>query len=159
MRSRKLPSAGAAGLRGTCAAREPGLFAWSSDERGVGFADDVCGLGRFVAAGLPLGTPLLLGAAEASSCFARDAAVGAIRREGKSMVLVASLGLGFELVVDCLLEVEKFRSEPAALATEEAVGAVSELRLAFSRGCWEGVDFGDPVFAGSELRLALFEGV
>ena len=59
------------------------------------------------------------------------------------MVLVPSLGLGFELAVDCLLELEKLRSEPAARATEEAVGAVSELRLAFLRGCWVGAEVGD----------------
>ena len=158
MRSRKLPSACAAGLRTGCEARELGLFAWSSDERGVGLADDVCGLGRAVVVGLPFGKlPLLLGVEETSSCFAREAAVGAVRRDGKSTVLVPSLGLGFELdAVDCLLDVEKFRSEPAALATEEAVGAVSELRLAFLEGCW--ADFGDPVLAVSEPRLALVEG-
>ena len=113
--------------------RDTGLFAWSSDERGVGFADDVGGFGREVVAGLPCGKlPLLPGAEETGSCFAREAAVGAVRRDDRSRVLVPSLGLGFELdVVDCLLEVEKLRSEPAALATEEAVGAVSELRLVF----------------------------
>lgn len=93
---------------------------------------------------LPLNPPVL-GAADAGSCFALEAAVGAVRREGKLIAFVPSLGLTFELS-DCLLVVETVRSDPAALATDAAVGAVSELRLAFFVGSLVETDLGDSVF-------------
>ena len=73
---------------------------------------------------------------EAGSWRAREAAVGAVSREGKSIGFVVSLGFEVFAGGDCFeLLVDTARSAPAALATEAAVGAVNELRLAFLVGC------------------------
>ena len=95
---------------------------------GVGRADDVV-FGLAELEGLPFVAETCVDAA-AASCFAREAAVGAVRREGKSIGFVASLGFDFA-GGDCFELVETVRSEPAARATEAAVGAVRELLLAF----------------------------
>lgn len=119
--------------------------------RGVGRADEVRGLGRDVVDGLVVGTEVVLGAG-AASCFAREAAVGAVSREGRSMGFVVSLGLARE-AVDCCEVFDVDRSAPAVLATEAAVGAVNELRLGFLVGPFAAAAFGDSVLEDVEALL------
>ena len=93
MRSRNEPSGGGAVFRAAaCELLDSGL---ASDDLGVGFVDEGGGF-RAVVAGF-CGTGAGLQALSAS-CFARDAAVGAVRRELTSAGLVVSRGLGFTAV-------------------------------------------------------------
>lgn len=99
----------------------------ASDERGVGLADEVCGFGFDVVDALRV---LGLGAG-VGSCLALEAAVGAVRCDGRLTGFVTSRGFGFEVgdvfVLGAL-------SDAPDLAIEAAVGAVSELLLAFFIG-------------------------
>lgn len=145
MRSRKLPSAGAGFLGGADVpeVRDSGRWLGASDERGVGLAEEVVGVGFGFGFGAAEG--LLLAAlgrgagacADSGSCFAREDAVGAVRREGRSIGLVV-LGLLVSglAAVEGLLEVELVRSVLCDLDIDEAVGAVREVRLAFFTGCF-----------------------
>ena len=159
IRSRKLPSAGGgAGFRVVCDERDSGRWLDWSDERGVGFADAGCGLGLVVVDTLPLTVLLLLcEGTGVGSCLARDAAVGAVRREEISAGFVASLALGLAFG-ECLLEVAAVLSEPAARATELAVGAVRELLLAFFAGSFRVCAFGDSAFVldGALAEVGVF---
>ena len=144
MRSRKLPSAGAAaGFLFGCDARLSGRCI---EDRGVARVEAGCGFGRVVVGGLPWAALPLLRAG-AASCLAREAAVGAVRREGRSTGFVPCLALGLE-GGDCLDEVDTDRSGAAARATEAAVGAVRELRLAFLLGCFFSVGAESKVLGG-----------
>lgn len=80
------------------------------------------------------------------SCRARDAAVGAVSRDGRSTGFVASRfafegGESFEPVDDVL-------SAPPVRADEAAAGAASELRLAFFVSCGglDGASLEDDIF-------------
>lgn len=157
MRSRKLPPPDGlvsflAGGGAASAVREPGRWLDAREER-VGLCD-------FVAAEDAVRDER--GAVEErkdcwrevgalDSCFAREAAVGAVRRDGRSTGLVPSRGLG--LVV--LGEVAWTAGAVADFAAEEAVGAVRELRLGFDRGAFATGDLGVTVFgddvAGCEV--------
>lgn len=149
IRSRKLPSAGAE-VVGFLLVCEDLLSGLARDVRGVGRVDDVAGFGLEVVDCLLLGAEFVV---EAGSCRAREAAVGAVSRDGRSIGFVASrFGIGgcagFEFGL----------SWPAARATEAAVGAVKELRLAFFANCVGFVDveadFGEGVaFAGDLTEL------
>lgn len=100
--------------------------------RGVGRALELCGFGFVLveALGLKVGA-----GGAAASCLARDAAVGAVSRDGRLMGLVTSRGLVLAVGGDCFELVDTERSAFEARATEAAVGAVKELRLAFFVGC------------------------
>ena len=73
------------------------------------------------------------------SCFAREAAVGAVRCDGRLTGLVTSLGFGFDDGDVVLTLAPEALSEPADLAAHAAVGAVRELRLVL----FERVTLGD----------------
>jgi hypothetical protein len=184
MRSRKL-SEGAAvvldflGAAG-CALRDSGRVV--VEARAAGLEDEICCLGtvRLVAAGRVVDALLL-----SASCLAREAAVGAVRCEGRLAGLVVSR-LAAGAAVFTVLDARLSRPEDAA------VGAVRELRLVLrsrlglealvgDRGDLLEVDdflseigdlrlllaafAGDPVATGSGLWLlrglmpGLFEGV
>ena len=128
--------------------------------RGVGRAEEVGGFGREVVDDFRLeleSLPFMVGLIEveagSASCFAREAAVGAVSLDEISAGLVASRGL--VLGGEALVLVELCLSVFAALATEAAVGAVSELRLAFLAGSRELVAF--DVALGEEVDGALAE--
>lgn len=111
--SRKLLSTGAAGfLVVFCDVLDSGRPA--REDLGVGRADAVFGGARLAAAGLAVFV--------ADSNRAREAAVGAVKREEMSIGLVVSLGFGFGAV-----EVDACFSAAAVRATEAAVGAVREV--------------------------------
>lgn len=74
-----------------------------------------------------------------ASCFAREAAVGAMRCELMLAGLVVSRGLGFAAGAELLLE----NDSRDVLAAEAAVGAASELRLALRVTSRAGAAFGE----------------
>lgn len=155
IRSKKLPLAGGAGFRVGLDVLDSGLWPGWRDDRGVGFAEEVLGLGLGAAGALFCVVLLLAAGAGSGSCFAFEAAVGAVRRDGKSIGLVVFGLLGSALAVEgfveVLLEVDAFLSEPAVFDIDAAVGAMSELRLGFLAGCF---CFGDSAFGAAGALLA-----
>ena len=144
------------GLEAACAVRDSGRW---REVRGVGRAEEVGGFGRDVVDDFKLeieALPFIVGfdgfEVGSASCFAREAAVGAVSLDEISAGRVVSRGL--VLGGDDLVLVELCLSEFAALATEAAVGAVSELRLAFLAGSRELVAFEDAFGELAEGALA-----
>lgn len=90
-------------------------------------ADAAAAFGRLVVVGLGAGAAEV----EEDSNRARDAAVGAVKREEMSAGLVTSRAFGFDDGEDALAAA---LSAVAARATEAAVGAARELRLGFLVG-------------------------
>lgn len=121
MRSRKLSDGAAVVLdflgAVCCALRDSGRVV--VEARAAGLEEEICCFGtlRAAAAGRPVEGLLL-----SASCLARDAAVGAVKCEGRLAGLVASR-LPADAVLLAVLDARLSRPEDAA------VGAVRELRL------------------------------
>ena len=147
MRSKKLDS-GAAVL---FESRDSGRCCAANDDRGVGFVDAV-GFGRDVVDALKFVLVEVDVGAGAGSYFALEAAVGAVRCDGRLTGFVTSLGLGFE--IGDVLVLVGFSGAPPVRAIEAAVGAVRELLLAFFAGAFSDVDAGDSVFVDDEEAFA-----
>jgi len=92
----------------------------ASEDRGVGLVEAGGGLGLDAVVDLDAEALGIDG-----SCLAFDAAVGAVRRVGRLIGFVPSLGLSLDDSDGC----ESRLSKTVAFATDEAVGAVRELRL------------------------------
>lgn len=138
MRSRKLPSTGAVGfLFEVWDVRDSGRAA--REGRGVGL--EAAGFTRVVV-GAGLDGAVVVWAC---SSLARDAAVGAVKREDTSAGFVTSRGFALAVGDVCL-------SAAAARATDAAVGAVRELLLAFLlRPLWEVADVAGLAWFGGDL--------
>lgn len=140
IRSKKLPPVGARFVP-LEESRDTGLCCAASEERGVGFEVVVLGFGTDVVECLSA----FEGASCAveGSCFARDAAVGAVRCDGISIGFVTCRGFALEFgdgfVLGDLSEVVPDR------AIDAAVGAVKETLLGFFAACLSAVAPGEPL--------------